>query len=1087
MFSKKVLRLLATFLIPVLLLPLSSLAQVTTSSMNGVIKAAGGEPLVGATVTAVHEPTGVVYKTQTRSGGRFDISNMTPGGPYTVEVSFVNFATEKRPDVYLGLGETYKLDANLKDKANDLTEVTVVASAKGSDVSGKGGAEVSIGRDKMANLPSVGRNLSDYLRFVPQVKITGDGGVAIAGQNNRYNSFYIDGAVNNDVFGLAASGTNGGQASVAPISIDAIDQFQVVISPYDASIGNFTGGAINAVTRSGTNTMQGSIYGFYRNQDLTGKTPFGPKAAATKLGSFSAKTYGFRIGGPIIKSKLFYFVNMEMQRDDRPQPFSYSQYGGAYPIDSINKLVAHLKSTYNYDPGSFLDIPERINADRITAKFDWNINTSNRLSVSHRYNKGERYVTSAGSSTRINFFNNGYLFPSTTNSTSVELKSSFKKGRNNKLLITYTAVEDDRGAIGDPFPRVEIQDGSSARLIQFGTENFSTSNLLRQRNFNILDWFKFNTGKHYMTLGTDNELSYSYNAFIRNNYGLYRYNSLNDFIKNYRPLRYDRSYSLVDSKSGDNTDAAAEFNTLRLGLFLNDEIRVNERFTLNLGLRADWTKFMDDPKTDTYFNDTAIGLISPYYNLEGARSGQIAKVPVSFSPRVGFTYKIPEEGITVRGGFGWFTGRIPLVWPGGVYNLNGVSIGDVGINNPAIGFRANPFGQYNATDLGFSITTKGELNLISKEFSLPKLFRTSLAVDKRFGKGWLFSIEAIFSKNINEIDYTQVNIAPPVAKSVGPDVRNVYSFSGTPTRIVSRYNGDIYLLTNNKDRKGFAYNFTFTLDKAFRNGFAFNANYSYGTSIVLNEGTSSQNVSQWRFMETVNGRNYITLSHSDFDLGHRLNAYVSKKFTYGKNRFATTVSLVYNGQSGSPFSYVYGASPVGDRSRTETNDLLYIPTASELQGMTFDVLTVGANTYTAQQQKDALNQYIDNDNYLKDRRGQFAERNGARLPFTHLLDLKLQQDFNIKMGKNRYQFQITYDIFNFGNMLNRDWGRTYFMTNDNYSLIRFNGYVSAANLTPKYSFDPANNTKDPYSISTSTVPGLSARWTSQLGIRFNFN
>lgn len=1105
MLSKKILQLLAVVLIPILLVPGISLAQVTTSSMSGVIKTVTGEVLVGATVTATHEPTGVVYKTQTRAGGRFELTNMNPGGPYTVEVSFVNFTTYKRADIYLSLGEAYKLDANLADKANELTAVQVT-STRQADASGRGGTEISIGRDKMANLPSVGRNISDYLRFVPQVKITGDGGIAIAGQNNRYNSFYIDGAVNNDVFGLAASGTNGGQTSAAPISIDAIDQFQVVISPYDASIGNFTGGAINAVTRSGTNTTQGSIYGFYRNQDLTGKTPTGAKAAATKLGTFSAKTYGFRVGGALIKSKLFYFFNAEIQRDERPQPFALNQYGGTFNADSINKLVNHLKNVHKYDPGSYLDIPEEVNADRIVGKIDWNINSTNRLSLSHRYTKATRYNTTPGSSTRINFYNGGYLFPSTTNSSSIELKSNLSNGKSNRLLITYTNVQDDRSPLGNPFPRVEIQDGSAARLMQFGTENFSTANLLKQTNINLLDWFKMNTGKHYFTFGTDNEYSSSYNAFIRNNFGLYRYNSLNDFINNYSPLTYDRSYSLVDNASGDITDAAAEFKTLRLGLFVNDEIRVNERLTVNAGIRADWTKFLTDPREDKFFNDSALPRISQYYNLEGARSGQIAKVPISISPRLGFTYKIPAENITIRGGIGVFTGRIPLVWPGGVYNLNGVGIGDIRVltNNPATSplllangqqmtFRSNPNGQYNATDLGLGINNKGELNLISEEFSLPKLWRTSLAIDKRFGKGWTFTVEGIFSKNIREIDYTQVNILPAALKSVGPDVRDVYSFSGTPTRIPVRangtnpYNGDIFLLTNNADRKGFAYNFTFTLDKAFKNGFAANVNYTYGNSIVLNEGTSSQNVSQWRFMETVNGRNRITLSQSDFDVAHRINAYVSKKFSYANDKLATTVSLVYVGQSGQPFSYVYGASPVGDRGRTETNDLIYVPTAADLQVMTFDALTVGTTSYTAQQQKDALNQFIENDNYLSKRRGQFAERNGARLPFTHLLDLKIQQDVNLKVGKNRYQFQITYDMFNFTNFLNRDWGRTYFMTNDNYSLIRFNGFVSATNLTPRYSFDPTNNTRNPYNVSTSTVPGLSARWASQLGIRFNFN
>jgi hypothetical protein len=372
MLSKKLLQ----FVLAVLILPAFALAQNTTSSLSGSVKTNTGEVLVGATVTATHEPTGTTYRVQSRAGGRFDISNMNPGGPYLVEVSFLNYANEKKTDLYLSLGDVLKVDFALASKVNNLGNVTVSSLRKTTETSGKGGAETTIGRDKMANLPTVGRNIYDYLRAVPQAKLVNgsEGAVSIAGQNNRYNAFYVDGAINNDVFGLSASGTNGGQAAIAPLSIDAIDQFQVVISPFDASLGNFTGGGINAITRSGTNKTSASVYYFLQNQDLAGKTPTGLKENATRLNNFSKKTYGFRLGGAITKNKLFYFINVDLQRDIRPQPFDFSQYNGnTKDINVLNSLAATLKSTYNYDAGGFLDNTEEVNADRITARLDWNL------------------------------------------------------------------------------------------------------------------------------------------------------------------------------------------------------------------------------------------------------------------------------------------------------------------------------------------------------------------------------------------------------------------------------------------------------------------------------------------------------------------------------------------------------------------------------------------------------------------------------------------------------------------------------------------------------------------------------------------
>src|SRR5690606_5560799 len=461
-------------------------------------------------------------------------------------------------------------------------------------------------------------------------------------------------------------------------------------------------------------------------------------------------------------------------------------------------------------------------------------------------------------------------------------------------------------------------------------------------------------------------------------------------------------------KSGDESiNAAAKFNTLRLGFFIGDDIKVNDNLTVSLGLRLDNTKFLTTPRTDQFFNDTALPKISQYYDLKGARSGQISSPKWSLNPRVGFAYRFPQENITLRGGAGLFTGRVPLVWPGGVYNNNGISL--AGIQRSNVEFRADPFGQYTASDFGINVPIpSGQVDLIAKDFRMNKVFRASLALDKNLGKGWKFTVEGIYTKNINEIDYKKVSIMPPTKKAVGPDTRNVYDLNGNfAAHIPLRDNGTspytgIYLLSNNDGPKGFSYMFTASIDKAWTRGFAFNANYTYGSSVVRNEGTSSQNNSQWRYMETVNGRNFITLSNSDFDPGHRFNAYIAKKFTYLNNSMATTISLVYNGQSGNRVSYVLNRGMVRDEDNNETNDLIFVPTELQLNEMVFLSNTVNGVTYTPDQQRALFNEFIENDRYLRNRRGQYAERNGSRLPFSNIIDLKIQQDFNLKISGKVY-------------------------------------------------------------------------------------
>jgi outer membrane receptor for ferrienterochelin and colicin len=1081
--------------------------QITTSSMSGTVRNAKNEALTGASIKVTHVPTGTVYNTQSRAFGRFDINNMNPGGPYRIEVTYVNYAKEVKEDVILNLGEAFRYDYTLNLASVSLAEVTVAARSR-ANLDAKGGTSSSIGRDKIELTTAVGRNIQDYLKVTPFARTLNgnEGAITIAGQNNRYNSFYIDGAINNDVFGLAASGVNGGQTGATPISIDAVEQFQVMISPYDASVGNFTGGGINAVTKSGTNKITGSVYYLFRNEKLAGKNPLQRKDTAQRFPAFKNKIYGFNVGGPIIKNKLFYFLSAEQQRDETPQLFDFATYrGNTNTVAGVEAIKSFVKTNYGYEMGDWQTTFRKLDVDRIAGKIDWNISGKHRLTLSGRYNKAVSNSTSLSSSTTINFSNGGVKFPSRTTAFAFELKSNLTRNISNKLLATYSDVLDDRSIVGDPFPRISLNDGSGT--IAFGGDNSSTQNLLTQKNLSIVDNIKINIKNHSIALGVDYERFKVFNVFIQNTYGNYNYattgatSGVQKFMaNNVGPTSYSLGFPNTDKNLNDETGAGAKFEAQKLAFYIADEIKIGSNLTLNLGIRADKWSFPTKPYTDNYTNDSAIVQYAKYYDLKGARSGQKAKFPISLSPRIGFTYKIPDQAVTVRGGFGVFTGRMPLVWPGGTYNNNGYFVGGYSANTAALNiirFRWNPADVVGSVwtptqvNQGF---TKGPLNLISKEFKMPKLARASLAFDKNLGNGWSSTFEVLVSKNLNEVYYTNINILPPIGVSVGPGSRSVYGVSGTATAVVpianmgtgtNPYDNAILVSNNTTTRKGFAYNLNIGIEKRSVKGINFSASYSFGNSMVGNEGTSSVNLSQWRFIETVNGRNSIGLSPSDFDQNHRVLASLSKKFTYLKGKLATTIALTYFGQSGSPMSYVYASgSMTRDDGTAGSNDLIYIPTAAELQSQTFLSNTVAGVTYTPQQQKDALEAYIQRDKYLSKNRGKFSDRNAGRLPFTHDLDLKLAQDFTLKFGKQTYQFQFTWDIYNFGNLLNRDWGKQYFASNDNFGLINFGGYVSAANLTPQYRFNPTITT--PYNANNSATPGYANRWVSQIGLRFNF-
>ena len=1126
------------FIIAMVALPFFMKAQVTTSSITGIAKTANGSPLPGASITATHIPTGTVYTSLARAGGRFDINNMNPGGPYRITSSFSGFDASTKEDVYLVLGETQRVDFDLQNKTTELAAVVIAGKRSTTQ---KIGMETGISRAKIDILPTVGRNLSDYLKFVPQAKINGQS-ISIGGQNNRYNSFLIDGAVNNDVFGLSASGTNGGQAGVAPISIDAIDQLVVQLSPYDAAIGNFTGGAINAITKSGTNLFHGSVYYIFRNEKLAGKTVGQGITPSQRLRypDFKNQTYGFTIGGPFLKNKAFFFINAEKQKDNRPQPYTGPE--GAV-IDSINKLVNYVRTKYNYDPGDFRNNVDKIDRTNVNTRFDFNLTPKQKLTLSYRYNKGERINPNRssynGATGSIAFSNGAQYFPSTTNSGNIELNSKFSNTKNNKFRVSYTKVLDDRAFVGNPFPAVSIGAFNGGPSYSFGSDVSSTANLLKQSILNFYDAFKMYAGKHALTFGADLDFNKSYNLFLNRNFGEYTYSSLGTgatiigalqaFMEDRGPSRIRRQYSLKDpaGKVGDEggANAAANFKSVRLGFFVNDDIKITPTFSLTLGLRADRTAFLTDVPTDVFLRDSALPVVRNFYDLEGANSGQKFNPKFLFSPRVGFKYNA-DENITIRGGVGIFGGRTPLVWPGGIYQNPGTLAGQLdtartsgqlnaagtqyGIQQPLgtpYPFNPDANNQPTQTNFGLSssfIGSQGDVNLVSKKFKLPAVLKTSLAFDKRFGNGWTFTTELLYTKNINEVDWKNVNFQPQATTNLkttgGPEIRDIYPTAGA-TKLVYRPTGssavirnpysNIILVTNTHGIKGYAYNFTFQLNKETKSGFQFNAAYTYGNSQVYNEGTSSINVSNWQNMETVRGRNYNVLSTSDFDLGHRIYALASKKFTYANQHAATTLTFTYNGQSGSPYSYVYSGAIVGDG--VSGNDLMYIPRSrTEMDAMVFTskltgaaAAVPGANAQNILDQKDQYEDFIVNDKYLNKHRGQFAERNGARLPFSNIVDANLTQDFMLKVGQTTHKLSVALDIFNFTNLIDKHAGRNYFLNFDQTSVVSFRGFQTGTTI-PTYQFNKPNNNV-PYLINDAqTSPNTSARWNGQLTIRYSF-
>lgn len=1095
----------------VLFVQLGAFAQgVTTSSMFGKISDESGEALIGANVLAIHTPSGTTYGVATNVDGFFRIPNMRVGGPYKVTVSYTGYEDNVNENLRLALGQSFRYNIQLGESAILLEGVEVVSGRNDIFDGGNTGQKTVVDAKTISDIPTISRAIGDYARFNPMANITEDDGFAISlgGQNNRFNTIYFDGAVNNDAFGLSDSGTNGGQTGIQPVSIDAIEEFTIAVAPFDVRQSGFAGGAINAVTKSGTNDIKGSAYYLFRNENLQGDDTFGNEPTP-----FTAKTYGATLGGPIIKDKLFFFANVEIKDDETPQPFDFNDYVGNATRAQLDQVVDKLQNDFGYAAGSFDNNVASLSGTTLLGKIDWNINDVHKLSLRHSFVQGENLEARGSDRNDIRFLNGSEFFVTKTNSTALEINSIFSNTISNRLVVGATFVRDDRDPFGSPFPTVELFDDNIDW--QIGAERFSTANLLNQDVITINNDLTIYKGRHSLLFGANFEYFSAGNLFIRNNYGRYQWedddgmSGIERFLADMPASRYERSFSQVDNIAGDDSQAIGAFDQMLLGFYFQDEYQATDRLTLTGGIRVDFPIWPTDQPINEDFNNRTIPAIESFgYDLQGARTGSFIGTSVAFAPRIGFNWDVNGDQTTqIRGGIGIFTSRLPLVWPGGAYNNYGFNIGatagrnvafNPNIQNQPVGFDddGNPI---NAVNLENPVPS-GQIDLFSEDFKLPQVMKINVAVDQKLPWGLIGSLEGLFTQNINAPFYQNFNLKPSDNRNLtanGGDDRPLYQ--GTQAGFGDDVIEPLYtyiMLASNIDNGGYSYNIAATLRKPLTNGFVGTVSYSYGDAFSVLDGTSSQNNSQWRGYHNVGGRNQVRDPHrSTFATGHRLFGQASYELDYniaGDFGGKTKLALNFNAQTGGFFSYVIGARNFlfTDDGGFDNNELIYVP--ANAGDINLVDLEVDGTTYTPAQQWALLDAYLNDDEIgLSDRRGEYSERNDGREPMEFSVDLRFVQDFYIKTAKGKTNtLQLTFDVFNFTNLLNSEWGRIRFAGSfGNYDVVNLVNNTSGSRSTDaEFTINPdLIDGLKPWENNFDNSGLRSSLWNAQIGVRYIFN
>ena len=1012
---------------------------VTTGSLGGVVVDPNGEPLPGATVLAVLESTGTRYAGFTDGEGRFRIANVKVGSPYRVEVSLSGFQTAELSNVAVRLGEESYLTFTLQLEAAT-GEIVVVGEANPLINPTRAGAASSVSQASLEALPTVERSLFDFARSNPLFTTQGADGdgqtvLTVAGRNNRYNNISIDGAVNNDVFGLAGTGTPGGQAETQPIALDAVQELQLVTSTYDVRQGGFTGGSVNAVTRSGSNRWSGAVYGFYSDNDFVGDGP----DDFPVLGTFEESQWGVSLGGPIAKDKAFFFVNYENWENDQPTGWSIdgstgqAWQGGAFTTEA-QEFSQFLQSTYGYDTGGLGEVTSSRPSDKLFARLDFNLNASNNLTIRHNYVDAAN-VRLFPDNEEYWFPNHAYDFANETNSTVAQWNAVWGDSYFNEMRLTYQTISDNRAGVGQDFPFIEILnvDGDFNQW-QVGTEPFSTFNSLDQDIIEFTNDFTFFAGDHEIVIGTHNEFYSFKNQFIQDGFGSYEFDTLEDFYAGVAS-RYDHTYPAPGTSPYD------EFDTYQLGFYVGDTWRLAPNMTLIGGLRVDIPFFPDTPDYNPLVESTY-----------GVRTDAIPDGNVLWSPRIGFNWDLDGDGTKqLRGGAGLFSGRTPFVWVSNNYGRTGTrqvtirAFGD-------IPFNPDPYDQ--PTDIGGASTQ--EVNAIDPDFEFPQTWRFNLAYDHLL-PWWdlVASAEMLYAKSVNEIDYKNLNLEP---------TGELLPFDGRPVyrQASSDFSGAYYLTNTNM---GDATNVILKVEKPYGEsplwGFV---SYAWGEANVVNDGTSSRAVSNWQYNEAPDPNN-ASLSTSDFEVEHRATVAVNWEFNRD-SRWSTVVSAFWNHQSGRPYTNIYAFNfPSINQDTFAFNDPIYVPSGPD------DVIITNGTW----DQLYSYLQRVDLDGSL----GTIAGRNVSKTPYTTQVDLAFRQSIPVPGNS---ALQITFDIFNFWNLIDEDSGHVQYVPFGTLSPISYLG-VDGATGKPIYELRSIVTNSDSDIFSTDY---LRSRWRMKLGVRWSF-
>jgi len=1068
---------------------------VTTAAIAGVVTDSSGAPLEGARVVALHGPSGTAYAAVTRADGRFTIPGMRVGGPYRVRVALVGYRQEVQDQIQLTLGGTADLRFALTRATLELEPVTVTATSNPVFSAERTGAATTISTAQIAHLPTISRRIEDLLRLTPQYSPMSFG-FSFAGQDNRLNNMTIDGSYFNNSFGLA--GQPGDRTGVAPVSLDALQQLQVNVAPYDVRQGNFVGAGINMVTKSGTNDVTGTLYYNTRNNDFVG-TDAGPNTF--NPGTFKYHDIGVALGGPIIRNRLFFFGSFEddgqtlpgttfLARSDPTQPV-----GGSLTrvlASDLDALSSYLKTNFNYITGPYQGYDFKVPSTRFLARLDYNLNDRNKLSLRYNLLNSSSDILLSNSASlgfgnrrssldALNFANSNYAILENIRSIVGEWNSSLGRNMSNNLIVGYNESDESRKNISPPwFPEVEILNGGT-NYTTFGFEPFTPANQLRYHSYQLQDNYTVYLPKHSLTFGVSVEKYHSTNVFFQGAQSIYVYSSLADFytdandylvnpsrtVSPVRLRRFQVGYSNIPGQA----EPVQPLDVLYSGVYAQDEWRPIPNLTLTGGLRIDAPKF----KNTAY--DNAVADTMTFRDASGApvhyNSGSLPGVNLLISPRLGFNYDLHGEQKTqIRGGTGIFTGRPAYVWISNQIGNTGVLTGFIQADTTtAFPFSPNPDAHKPANVTGAPATTFA-LALTDPNFKFPQLWRSNIGVDQRLPWGLTGTAEFLYSKDVNGIAYINANLPAVQAAFSGPDSRPRW----TSNKIYSAVNNAI-VLTN--EGNGYSWNLAFSLERAFRNGWFAKVGYTYGVSRNTVDAGSIASGS-WTGNPILVNPNTPAVGYSQFSPGPRLfgAATYSHDFT---GVGPTSVGLYIEGRSAGNGSYVINGDMNGDGATT--NDLIYIPRNTSEMNFVSNRVIVGKDTtiYTPAQQVAAWDAFISQDPYLRNRRGGYAQRNAVFLPMVYRADLSISQDVGRSIAGQPNRLQVRLDILNVTNLLDHNWGVGQgFVTN---RPLNFAGVDATG--APTYRL--ANVGRQLISQSFQKVVTTADVWRMQLGVRYMLN